>query len=583
MCRQELLHNILIINYFGIQVAKEDISVRFFEEIDGQLVWEGIGDFQHTNVHKQVAISFRAPRYKTLEINQPVKCFIQLKRPSDGATSESLPFDFIPLDSGKNSFWSLRNNIFEKKHNLEIFDSLLLKNNNLSSTNDEEIECKENEVIDLDTPTNENISIENSNFIIEDENNTNYLLEEDKTLDKFLEQVAELDEIYTDHQIIKDEISIVDGPMKTLPTEESMEIDERSIYSSLQKAFKNPIDMIDLLEDNVHQMNNNISIYDAVEPPSAPVIIPISQKRESEEREKLPPLPPKRVKKSIETNDVIENKPKVNVESKSTSIDDVEYGKQMFSKKTRPASQIILMKSPEHPPYETRISTSQQNVHSPTKQKKQGFFSKIFRRKSKQNLTVDTTQSKDDVENAEVTDVDVDLFNENGVSRGSFRSLKSNPNAKKKFSKPVGRSVSSVSGKRPNVTPDVVHIPLKMANSSNSVAFNKGSFLALPNKGLSSDERKTMSALQLADLPMQNGDMELIAITDAQSLKDLCEGEYGFGLDPSVDLTEAEHYALYTTVAPHATNTEFDDQSCYYSPIDSGNVISSKKLTNTST
>lgn len=62
--------------WIHIQVAKEDISVRFFEEIDGQLVWEASGDFQHTNVHKQVAISFRAPRYKTLEINQPVKVYI---------------------------------------------------------------------------------------------------------------------------------------------------------------------------------------------------------------------------------------------------------------------------------------------------------------------------------------------------------------------------------------------------------------------------------------------------------------------------------------------------------------------------
>lgn len=480
------------------------------------------------------------------------------------------------MDSGKHTFWSLRN-VFEKKHNLEIFDSLLLKDNNLSSNNLNEVVCAENDVIDLDTPTNENADTENTSFITDDvsiiENESNYLLDEDKTLNLFLDQVAELDEIYTDHQIIKDnnciennELPIVKVPMPVSTEEETMEIDERSIYSSLQKAFKNPIDMIDLIEDTV-QKNNNISIYDAVDP--IPVITQVSQKRESEEREKLPPLPPKRVKKAIETN-----------ESKSTNIDDIEYGKQMFSKKTRPSSQIILMKSPEHHPYETRISTSQQNVHSP-KQKKQGFFSKIFRRKSKQNLTTDTITSKDDVENADVAaDVDIDSFNENGVSRGSFRSLKTIPNSKKKFSKPVGRSVSSVSGKRPNITPDVVHIPLKTANSSNSVSFNKGSFLALPNKGLSSDERKTMSELQLADLPMQNGNMELIAITDAQSLKDLCEGEYGFGLDPSVDLTEAEHYALYTTVAPHATNSEFDDHSCFYSPIDSGNIISSKKLTN---
>lgn len=55
------------------QVAKEDISVRFFEEKNGHVVWEGYGDFQHTNVHKQVAIAFRTPRYRTIEVEQPIK------------------------------------------------------------------------------------------------------------------------------------------------------------------------------------------------------------------------------------------------------------------------------------------------------------------------------------------------------------------------------------------------------------------------------------------------------------------------------------------------------------------------------
>lgn len=54
-------------------MAKEDIQVRFFEENQGVIIWEGYGDFQHTNVHKQVAISFRTPKYKTLDIDQPVK------------------------------------------------------------------------------------------------------------------------------------------------------------------------------------------------------------------------------------------------------------------------------------------------------------------------------------------------------------------------------------------------------------------------------------------------------------------------------------------------------------------------------
>lgn len=56
--------------YCNFQVAKEDIQVRFFEEKSG---WEGFGEFQHSNVHKQVAISFRTPKFRALDIVQPAK------------------------------------------------------------------------------------------------------------------------------------------------------------------------------------------------------------------------------------------------------------------------------------------------------------------------------------------------------------------------------------------------------------------------------------------------------------------------------------------------------------------------------
>ncbi|XP_046801942.1 putative transcription factor p65 homolog isoform X2 [Lucilia cuprina] len=81
------------------KVAKEDISVRFYEENNGKTIWEAYGEFQHTDVHKQTAIAFKTPRYRKIEITEPAKVFIQLKRPSDGVTSEPLPFEYVPLDS----------------------------------------------------------------------------------------------------------------------------------------------------------------------------------------------------------------------------------------------------------------------------------------------------------------------------------------------------------------------------------------------------------------------------------------------------------------------------------------------------
>ena len=51
------------------------------------------------------------------QIDQPVKVRIQLRRPSDGAVSESRNFEFLPLDSGRN-FWTTK----RLKTNYNIFN-----------------------------------------------------------------------------------------------------------------------------------------------------------------------------------------------------------------------------------------------------------------------------------------------------------------------------------------------------------------------------------------------------------------------------------------------------------------------------
>ncbi|XP_076765852.1 dorsal isoform X1 [Xylocopa sonorina] len=107
------------------KVAKEDIQVRFFEEKDGQIVWEGLGDFQPTHVHKQTAIAFRTPTYRIQQVEQPVQVYIQLKRPSDGATSEPLPFQMLPLGAGRPAFWSLRKAFARKKTDYSTFSKIL--------------------------------------------------------------------------------------------------------------------------------------------------------------------------------------------------------------------------------------------------------------------------------------------------------------------------------------------------------------------------------------------------------------------------------------------------------------------------
>lgn len=83
------------------KVTKSDIEVKFFEKnSENTEIWRAFGKFLPKHVHYQTAISFKPPPYKRIDIQEPVGVYIQLKRPSDGVTSEPLPFQYLPLDTG---------------------------------------------------------------------------------------------------------------------------------------------------------------------------------------------------------------------------------------------------------------------------------------------------------------------------------------------------------------------------------------------------------------------------------------------------------------------------------------------------
>lgn len=80
---------------FCDKVNKDDVDVKFFEEINGVVVWEANGTIQH--VHKKFGISLETPKYGgPTSMRGIIKCFIQLRRISDGEISEPRQFDYIP-------------------------------------------------------------------------------------------------------------------------------------------------------------------------------------------------------------------------------------------------------------------------------------------------------------------------------------------------------------------------------------------------------------------------------------------------------------------------------------------------------
>ncbi|XP_052870947.1 embryonic polarity protein dorsal-like, partial [Anopheles cruzii] len=642
---------------------------------------------------KQVAISFRTPPYRSIDITDSVEAYVQLERPSDNTYSEAREFKFIPLDTGRRRFSSLQRDLANNPSDSpedRLFKRILLEGSNRPKpiTNGAPA-TRTDEVIVLDTPNveekpfatetvssdqktnewiqrnefsvapnnnNNNISDEASSgddnrMVIGDTNNNIYqtnsfdvpdggvdpcatemstdtvatvaagaavgdvggvVSDEDRTLNELLEQVAELDEIYTDHQlrrenmILEQELNTLDQSMPVQlgsPGGERMDIDEvfddAATYTSLQRAFKNPLSITlgPPVPPRPEHARLDPGVYDAVEPLHVPTIEVSSLKRESPENEKLPPLPPKRAKPSVQ------NKENTALDANDEVLLNTIIRKgSMRSLVPRPQSdQIIIMKTPDSPPTKklpptppaspSKASTSGSaggdfSTLPKNGSKKPGFFSKLFsRKKSKSDLTASTSTLNRKTPGAGQSEDSTPVHGAGGgkklrdsTGRGSFRDAVGD---KRKPGKPVARSVSSVSARRPasEANPDFIYIPLKgdgPGSAMQSRNGGSGTHLSLPGNdsyerastaSLPPLDRKAVSALQL-DVPIQDGNLELVAIADARSIKNLVEGNYGVQLDPSVDLTEAEHFALYTSIAPNAALSEFDETSCYYALVE---------------
>ncbi|XP_057651339.1 embryonic polarity protein dorsal-like isoform X1 [Diorhabda carinulata] len=515
------------------KVLKEDIQVRFFEE-NGD--WEAFAEFQPSQVHKQHAIWFRTPKYKTTDVTDVVKVFIQLRRPSDGATSDALPFELHPIDSGRPPYWSFRRTL-AKKGNYNLFDSILandaklMTKRQLSLTNDvgwkETILPKEtvlpatnlpnidDEVILLDKSVDQNandvgviqivseIPIDwntatetNNNQIIPEnmdyselklDKNDSILTNvpdkvEEKSFNELINQVAELDEIYSDtkNRLLTQPITEYD---KTdLPYNDSF--DDAKTYSSLQLAFKNPVDIISRPSYPPKPTNNST----------------ISNKREND-AEKLPPLPPKRTKKLetfIGSTNSLQKNNKPDLHTSNSSIRTVSRTNSFNLQ--RPKSQQELSPPEKHLPPTPNYST----LPNP---KKRGFFSKLFRK---------------------------------GKSKSA------NPSREPSVS-PSTKTITSTKS---------LQVQNVLAKSSGNISTHSSNSIRIPLKDSPPNSNENLTNNDVKDtINISSDDIEM-----------------------NLDLTEAEHYALYTAIAPHATQSEFDEMSCYYAPVEGGKLLTNAEV-----
>ncbi|XP_063822839.1 embryonic polarity protein dorsal isoform X2 [Ostrinia nubilalis] len=470
------------------KVTREDTEVWFFLEENGAVVWSERGHIDY--VHKQLAIVLKTPPYRDQRLDHHVTVQFQLQRLSDGAKSNAYSFEYIPnvqgtrkplpdlaslalLLSDTNPAPNPAPNPTDTNNNNRDKDALV------SSTSDS--------YSDHTTPLDTNGDA--SEALLPDSN--------EKSLDDLLDQVAELDEIYTENRTRLENIT-------SMQTDDDMEdFNDAGTYTSLQLAFKNPITITE--PESLPYEDVQVHSY------RGPIIEFAPLKRDTDDDDKAPPLPPKRVRKpSTEP-----------FKTSQTSVDSI----------LKPGRQIPVTRNPEVLRRDrTELSVARSEPALPPV-KKRSFFSRLFRRKEKSPAP----------------------------------SVKSEGRKEKK-SKPVGRSVSSVSGLRPSkFKSSVSHTSLK-DNASGAGLSYADSITHISLHGDGEDDRSQASLRRpasLAPLPPTDGGTILVAESvlalDASAFKKLQD---------DLDLTDAEHYALYMAVAPHATVSEFDETSCYYSPVD---------------
>ncbi|CAK1540811.1 unnamed protein product [Leptosia nina] len=489
------------------KVVREDVAVVFFQKDGDMIVWE-----ENANillVHKQYAIAFNVPPYRNQTSSHHVQVYIQLKRISDNARSNPVPFEYIPDFQGIPA-------ARKPLPDLAAIAALLHKpdgNNNtntqdtnthtehtdspqVTSTSDviDDVSGIENGIGDV-----ENIDIDDGDVIDcdIDEPHTNGVLDNERSLNDLLEQVAELDEIYSENRTRLENITIVNDA-------EDVDVDvddfnDAGTYTSLQLAFKNPVTIAE------PEPYEDVQVQTFRGP-----IIEFTPLKGGDDDERAPPLPPKRVRKNSDA-----------FKTSQTSVNSI----------LKPGRKLPVTRNPDMLSPRGELTVAKSEPALPPPPKKRSFFSRLFRRKEKSPAPSVKSEGQKEVK-----------------------------------SKPVGRSVSSVSGIRPSKFKSAVsHTSLKDNASATGLSYaDSVTHISLhEDMDDKSSQRSLKRPASLAPLPPTDGGTILVAESvlalDASAFKKLQD---------DLDLTEAEHYALYMAVAPHATASEFDETSCYYSPVD---------------
>ncbi|KAG7213837.1 hypothetical protein KM043_003050 [Ampulex compressa] len=571
------------------KVAKEDIQVRFFEEKDGQILWEGFADFQPTHVHKQTAIAFRTPSYRVQQIEQPVQVYIQLKRPSDGATSEPLPFQMLPLGTGRPAFWSLRKAFAKKKTDYSTFGKILATETALL--------CNATPKL----PRN-----------IDEFNNNDYDVK--KSHNK-ISALRALNDLYNVRNTLDSCNSDPDANQKgshhlNLPPKDTLRSYETNeIGTALEERIKGSERIGKTLSYNVE--DDNVEEC----PVSNEYGEPLGATGENLVAAKVD-LPTEGACPSKNRED--------SKEARGDWFDYSEVGKwvqkgQTYFKEADIEADFKNETDEGNRSFNELLSEVADQIYADTRNKRE--------RAALEGNAVERCMDVDACDNRTYTSLqmamrnpielldtrDEEKYEDVTVQKQEPHpslspSTTSSPVGKRDVTRETEEGLPPLPPKRIRKMPSMPLLPRPTSTQSLGGSFTEapnknlpslpatlakqskqGLFFKLFTKKVKKDKDSASNASRSTDNPpstaASNSYLPKVGTeytgqanparagaTSAASVKSLrLDGEetppYG------IELTEAEHYALYTTMAPHATASEFDEMSFYYSPVEGGKIL----------
>lgn len=238
-----------------------------------------------------------------LQVDKAVDVNIQLRRPSDKERSEPVPFKLTPLEPGRPSLWSVR----RYKADYRSFSNILSADSKrLAKASTAQDTNKNSDCVDLDSNSTNNkhleptICQESTIQIVDSPRDNdkaklgNYSVTVNIDHHRKLEDVIKLVNKRVERSLddLIDEVDSFEDMMNTSMDDEVIAVDNNGVYSSFQMAMRNPFNLTEY----------NTSGYEDIVPPrpcaAKPTVVQEGFTDPLPSSEVLPPLPPKRVRKS---------------------------------------------------------------------------------------------------------------------------------------------------------------------------------------------------------------------------------------------------------------------------------------------